>query len=133
MTGFRYGFEKRLPGLSYEKAIEKTTEALAKEGFGVLMQIDVKDTLKKKLNVDFRRYMILGACNPPLAHQSLQAEPQLGLLLPCNVVVQEMAPDDVVVSFIDPKALFTLVDKPEVAPVAQEVYDRLQKVAGHLG
>ncbi len=133
MAGFRYGFEKRLPGVSFESAIEKTTAALSKEGFGVLMQIDVKDTLKKKLNVDFRRYMILGACNPPLAHQSLEAEHQLGLLLPCNVVVQEMAPDEVVVSFIDPKALFKLVDNPDIAPVAQEVYDRLQKVASHLG
>ena len=133
MAGFRYGFEKRLPGVSFENAIEKTTAALGKEGFGVLMTIDVKDTLKKKLNVDFRRYMILGACNPPLAHQSLEAEPQLGLLLPCNVVVQEMAPEDVVVSFIDPKALFKLVDNPDVAPVAQEVYDRLRKVADHLG
>lgn len=128
----RYGFEKRVDGTSFDEVIAKTTAALKAEGFGVLTQIDVKDTLKKKLGVDFRRYVILGACNPSLAHKALEAEGQIGLLLPCNVVVQEMAAGEVIVSIADPKAMFSVVDNAAVAPVADEAYARLQRVMGAL-
>lgn len=133
MAALRYGFEKRLTGTSFEHATEKTTAALKAEGFGVLTQIDVKDTLKKKLDLDFRRYMILGACNPTLAHKALEAEGQIGLLLPCNVVVQEMHGGEVIVSIADPKAMFSLVDNTAVAPVAEEAYVRLGRVMDALG
>ena len=133
MAELRYGFETQLTGTSFEQALEKTTAALKAEGFGVLTQIDVKDTLKKKLDVDFRRYVILGACNPPLAHKALEAEGQIGLLLPCNVVVQEVPAGGVVVSIADPKAMFVLVDNPAVAPVAEEAYARLRRVMAALG
>jgi uncharacterized protein (DUF302 family) len=129
----RYGFERRLGGINFEQALERVSAALKKEGFGILTEIDVKDTLKKKLNVDFRRYVILGACNPPLAHRALSAEPQIGLLLPCNVVVQE-APEGggVIVSILDPKQMFTLVDNPAVRPVAEEADQRLRRVIASL-
>ena len=128
MTEFRYGFETRLKDVGYADAIERVTDALKAEGFGVLTTIDVKDTLKKKLDVDFRRYVILGACNPTLAKQALEGEAQIGLLLPCNVVVQEMPEGGVSVSIADPKAMFTLVDNPAVAPVADEADRKLRRV-----
>jgi uncharacterized protein (DUF302 family) len=128
MTEFRYGFETRLKNVGYVDAIELVTDALKQEGFGVLTTIDVKETLKKKLDVDFRRYVILGACNPPLAKQALENEAQIGLLLPCNVVVQEVPDGGVSVSIADPKAMFTLVDNPAVAPVADEADRRLRRV-----
>lgn len=127
----RYGFERRLDGVGFEQAVERTITGLMKEGFGVLTTIDVQDTLKKKLGVDFRRYVILGACNPTLAHEALRNEPQIGLLLPCNVVVQE-APEGVVVSIADAKAMFTLVDNPAVARVAEEADARLRRVIASL-
>ncbi len=132
MAGLRYGFEKRLVGTTFEQAIQKTTSALKEEGFGVLTEIDVRDTLKKKLNVDFRPYVILGACNPSLAHRSLQAEGQIGLLLPCNVVVQEIAEGEVVVSIADPEAMFEVVRNPALAPIADEARARLQRAMGSL-
>jgi uncharacterized protein (DUF302 family) len=104
------------------------TDALKAEEFGVLTRIDVKDTLEKKLGARLRPYVILGACNPPLARQVLEAEPQIGLLLPCNVVVQELEGGDVAVSIADPKAMFTLVHNPAVAPIADEVDARLRRV-----
>jgi len=127
MNELRYGFERTLGRVGLEEAERRVTDALKAEGFGVLTRIDVKETLKKKLDVDFRPYIILGACNPPLAKRALDAEPQIGLLLPCNVVVQE---DDgeVVVSIADPKAMFTVVDNPAVAPIASEVEVRLRRV-----
>jgi uncharacterized protein (DUF302 family) len=132
MAALRYGFEKRLTGTSFEQALEKTTAALKAQGFGVLTEIDVKQMLKKKLDVDFRRYVILGACNPPLAHKALEAEEQIGLLLPCNVVVQE-ASAAVIVSIADPKAMFSLVENPTLTPIADEAYGRLRRVMDALG
>lgn len=133
MSELRYGFERRLEGISFEQALQKVTAALKNEGFGVLTEIDVKETLKKKLNADFRRYVILGACNPPLAHQALSSEPQIGLLLPCNVVVQEASNEgEVIVSIADPRAMFTLVDNPAVKPMAEEADKRLRKVMASL-
>lgn len=132
MSSFRYGFETTLQGVGYADAVERVTEELQKEGFGVLTEIDVKKTLEKKLGVDFRRYVILGACNPILARQALEAEGQIGLLLPCNVVVQEEPGRGVVVSIADPKAMFSLVDNPAVAPVAEEAERRLRRVVDAL-
>ncbi len=124
------GFQATLH-LGYEAAIEKVTEALKAEGFGVLTNIDVKETMKKKLDVDFRRYAILGACNPPLAHRALSARPEVGLLLPCNVIVYEEE-KGTVVSIVDPLAMFQLVDAPELESVASEARQRLQRVAAAL-
>jgi len=122
----QYGMSKTVD-LPYEKAIEKVTEELKKEEFGVLTTIDVKETMKKKLNVDFKRYVILGACNPPLAYKALQAEEQLGLLLPCNVVVYEEGGKSVV-SIFDPMVMANVVDNKEVQPIADEVRQRLDRV-----
>ena len=132
MNDFKYGFEKKLERTTFENAVEQVTGALKAEGFGILTEIDVKATLKKKLDVDFRRYLILGACNPSLAHKALEAEPHIGLLLPCNVVVQEALDDGVVVSIADPKAMFTFVDNADIAPVAIEAEQRLRRVIDGL-
>jgi len=113
---------------AFDDVIAKTREELAKEGFGVLTEIDVKATLKKKLDADFRPYLILGACNPTLAHRALSAEDKLGVLLPCNVVVQDMGADGVVVSAMDPAAAMSMIESPEVGEVARIVRDKLQKV-----
>lgn len=122
----KYGFSK-ITDYSFDHAIEKVTEELKKEGFGVLTSIDVKDTLKKKIDVDFKKYTILGACNPKLAHGALQVEEELGLLLPCNVIVYEKN-DKTVVSIFDPIVMTTVVENPEMKPVAEEVKNKLQKV-----
>ena len=117
----------------YEVAVEQVTAALKEQGFGVLTEIDVKATMKKKLDVDFQKYVILGACNPPLAHRALSAEPAIGLLLPCNVIVYEdEAQGGSVVSLVDPIAMLGFVDNPALAPVAQEARTRLEKVAAAL-
>lgn len=116
MSELRYGFEKILPDTTFEGAIEKVTAALKKEGFGILSEIDVKDTLRRKLDVDFRRYVILGACNPNLAHRALEAEPQIGLLLPCNVVVQESPDAGIVVSPVTLGAIEMGLHPPYVEP-----------------
>ena len=121
----KYGFSKTVD-LSYEQAIEKVTEELKKEGFGVLTTIDVKDTLKRKLNVDFSKYMILGACNPPFAYESLQAEEELGLLLPCNVIVYEKE-GKTRVSVFDPMVMGAVIDNPKIGPIAQKVKEKLQR------
>ena len=126
-----YGFEQLLEHLTYEEARDRVIAALASEGFGVLSEIDVSATLKKKLGVDFRRYGILGACNPPLAHRALQADPQIGLLLPCNVVLQE-APTGILVSVVSPRAMFSIVDRPDMKALAEEVEERLRRVVGAL-
>jgi len=117
--------------LSFDEAVSHVTEELKKEGFGILTEIDVKETLKKKLDVDFRRYKILGACNPPFAHQALLAEEHIGLMLPCNVVVQEKAAG-VEVSAVDPEASMAAVKNDKLASVAQEVRGRLKKVIENL-
>ncbi len=122
----QYGFSK-ITGYSFEQAIEKVTEELKKEGFGVLTSIDVKETLKKKINVDFKKYTILGACNPPLAYQALQAEEELGLLLPCNVIVYEKN-DKTIVSVFDPNIMAYLIDNPKMKPVTEEVKGKLKRV-----
>ncbi len=128
-----YGFTKVLGSTSFEDAIEKVTKALGSEGFGVLTEIDVSATLKKKLDVDFRRYTILGACNPPLAHRALEAEPEIGLLLPCNVVVQEAGDGGgVSVSLVDPMAMFGVVESAELASVAETVAVKLKNVLAHV-
>lgn len=128
-----YGFERTLERTGFDEAIARVTAALQAEGFGVLTDIDVAATLKKKLGVSFRRYEILGACNPSLAHKALEAEPQIGLLLPCNVVVQEAPNGNVMLSIADPKAMFTLVDNPALASVAAEADERLRRVMKALG
>lgn len=112
---------------SYEQAVTRVTEALQKEGFGVLTSIDVKDTLKKKLGVDFPRYIILGACNPPLAHRALQLEENIGLLLPCNVIVYEKEGSTVIGAF-DPMMMATVIEQEEMRPIAEEVRKRLERV-----
>ena len=122
----RYGFSKTL-NLSYEKAIEKVTEELKKEGFGVLTSIDLKDTLKKKINVDFKKYTILGACNPVLAHKALLAEEELGLLLPCNVIVYEKE-NKTEVSIFNPMTMTKLIDNESLKSVAEEVNTKLTRV-----
>ena len=125
MGELNYGFKKKLQTKSFEEAKEQVRAALKDEGFGVLTEIDMQAKMKEKLNVDFQKYVILGACNPPLAHQALETESHLGLLLPCNVVLQETKNGDVEVSFVDPKALFTVVDDPETAPAAEEAFKSL--------
>jgi uncharacterized protein (DUF302 family) len=127
-----YGFERHLQR-TFEDALENVTAALKQEGFGILTQIDVKDTLKKKLDVDFRRYVILGACNPSLAHKALGAESQIGLLLPCNVVVQEAPQGGAIVSIADPRAMFSLVNNPRLSSVVEEADQRLRRVIASLG
>ncbi len=115
----------------YETALQKVTDALKAEGFGVLTEIDVKATLKKKLDVDFRPYKILGACNPPLAYRALTAAPEVGLLLPCNVTVAQ-ADDGVEVSLVDPIGMLGFVAHPDLEPVAEEARQRLARVAQAL-
>ena len=122
-----YYFSTRVQG-DFAEVEQKTIVALKEEGFGVLTEIDIKSTLKAKLDVDYRPYRILGACNPPLANQALQAEPDIGLLLPCNVVVREDEDGSIVVSFMDPAAVLTLVEGEEVAALANQVREKLQRV-----
>ncbi len=117
--------------LSYEAAIEKTTAALKAEGFGVLTQIDVQATLKQKLGVDFRRYIILGACNPALAHRAFSAELEIGLLLPCNVIVYEEG-EGAVVSIVNPLVMLGVGLSPALAPVGEEATERLRRVLAAL-
>lgn len=123
-----YGFGKTVK-LPYEEAVERTRAALADQGFGVLTEIDVKATLKKKIDVDFRPYVILGACNPPLAHKALSTELDIGLLLPCNVVVyQGDEPGTSMVAVMDPEAALALTGNEQISGVAHDVKARMQKV-----
>ncbi|MCC6550277.1 MAG: DUF302 domain-containing protein [Ignavibacteriaceae bacterium] len=126
-----YGFTKHLK-LGFNEAIEKVTEELKKEGFGVLTEIDVTATLKKKLDVDFKPYRILGACNPPFAHKALQAEEQIGLMLPCNVIVYQNTPEETTVSAVDPVASMAAVHNESLHPIAGEVREKLMRVIDAL-
>jgi uncharacterized protein (DUF302 family) len=123
----RYFFKTTID-VPYEQVVEKVREALADEGFGVLTEIDVKATLKEKLDVDFKPYIILGACNPPLAYRTLQVEEQIGLMLPCNVVVQEAADGKSIVAALNPLVAMQSVGNPELAPTANEVTEKLRRV-----
>ena len=126
-----YYFSKTIR-LSFDEAVVKVTDELKKEGFGILTDIDVKTTLKKKLDVDFRKYRILGACNPPFAYQALQAEERIGLMLPCNVIVQEKEEGTVEVSAIDPIASMQAIKNEKLAGVATQVQAKLKKVIESL-
>ena len=127
-----YGITRELPNVGYDEAVTRVTEALKTEGFGVITEIDVKATMKKKLDLDFERYVILGACNPGLAHKALTAEPLIGLLLPCNVVVKERSGGGSIVSALDPREMFKLVGRDDVKPLAEEVTAKLHRVLDKL-
>lgn len=118
--------------VSFETAIQKVTEQLKLEGFGILTEIDIKETLKKKINVDFRKYKILGACNPPNAYKALISEPYIGLMLPCNIVVQELDNGQIDVSAVDPQASMQAAQNPELIDVASEIKIKLEKVIQSL-
>ena len=127
----RYTFGRTV-ALSYDQAIERITQALAAEGFGVLTEIDVAATLKKKLDKDMPPYKILGACNPQFAHRALDAEPQIGALLPCNVVVRVDGAGKTWVEIMDPQAVMQLVNRPEVEAIAKQVRERLERALAAL-
>ena len=122
-----YYFSKTIND-DFDKAIQRVTEALKSEGFGVLTEIDMKATLKKKLDVDFYNYKILGACNPPFAYKALQAEDKIGTMLPCNIIVQEKEPGKVEVSAVDPVASMQAIENKELAGIASEIRGRLQRM-----
>ena len=127
MANVQYGYDKNLGNVGFDDAVARVTAALKQEGFGVLTEIDVKGTLKQKIGVDIDEYKILGACNPKLAHQALQSQPEVGLLLPCNVVVRS-TDQGTVVHLASPKAMFAFIDDPKVAPVATEADARIRRV-----
>ena len=126
-----YYFSKTLP-LGFDEAVRKTTEALKQEGFGIITEIDVRETLKKKIGVEFRNYRILGACNPTLAHEALQLEDKVGTMLPCNVVVQDAGEGNVEVAAIDPVASMTAIDNPRLKKAAEKVQAKLRRVIERL-
>jgi uncharacterized protein (DUF302 family) len=126
-----YYFSKIL-NVSFEEAISKVTDELKKEGFGILTDIDIKEALKKKLNVDFKKYRILGACNPPFAYQALLKEDKIGTMLPCNVIVQELADGSVEVAAVDPVASMQAIENPELRDVAEQVRAKLKRVIDSL-
>lgn len=128
-----YGFTTTLTGTTFAQALQRTIEALKVEGFGLLSDIDVQAAMKDKLGVAMRPYRILGACNPPLALEALQAAPDVGLLLPCNVIVREADDGSVVVGFLDPQVLLGLVDEPDIQPVALSARTRLLRACESLG
>ena len=127
-----YAITRHLDGVSFTDAVSRTRASLADQGFGVLTEIDVKATFKKKLDVEWRNYLILGACNPALAHQALQGEAAVGVLLPCNVVVAEDADGGIAVSAIDPQAMFSVVATPGMEPVVAAVRTKLQSAIDAL-
>ncbi len=127
----KYAYSKETT-TQFEETVEKTIAELKKEGFGVLTDIDVQKTLKEKLDIHFKKYRILGACNPPLAHKALQAEEEIGLLLPCNVIVYAKESGGVVVSAFMPSVAFSLIDNDEIKPIAEEVEKKLQRVVDNI-
>lgn len=127
----KYYFSKKIEA-SFEQALERVSASLKKGGFGILTEIDVKETLKKKLDVDFRKYKILGACNPPFAYKALQAEDKIGTMLPCNVIVQEVSEGEVEVAAIDPVASMKAIENPELLEIAIQVQEKLQVVVEGL-
>ena len=126
-----YSFSKTID-MTFDEAISSVKQELQREGFGVLTEIDVKETLKQKLNVDFQRYTILGACNPSFAYQALQLEDEVGVMLPCNVIVQEHAGGGVRISAVDPVASMQAIDNPKLKEIADQVRDRLKSVIDAL-
>jgi len=127
-----YYFKTTLSNTPFEEALQKVSEELKKEGFGILTEIDIKSTLKKKLDVDFYNYMILGACNPPFAYKALQAEDKIGTMLPCNVIVQEKEPRIIEVSAVDPVASMSAIENDALGGIAMEVRNKLKKVIESL-
>ena len=126
-----YYFNTTVSG-KFEAVVKRTTEALKKEGFGVLTDIDVTATLKKKLDVDFKKYRIIGACNPPFAFKALQAEDKIGTMLPCNVIVQEKSDDEVEVAAIDPIASMQAINNPKLGEIAKQIQEKLKKVINDI-
>jgi uncharacterized protein (DUF302 family) len=126
-----YYFSKTVKG-SFEDVLERVTAYLKNEGFGILTEIDVKETLKKKLDVNFRKYKILGACNPPFAYKALQAEDKIGIILPCNVIVQEISEDEIEVAAVDPVASMEAIHNPNLEGIALQVQEKLKKVIVNL-
>ena len=126
-----YYFSKKVKG-TFDDIIEKVASSLKSEGFGILTEIDVKKTLKKKLDVDFREYKILGACNPSFAYKALQAEDKIGTMLPCNVIVQKVAEGEVEVAAVDPVASMKTVENPKLLEIARQVQERLERVIDSL-
>lgn len=127
----KYYFEKALSNIDFDAAIERVTEALKAEGFGILTEIDVKATMKKKLDEDFRPYMILGACNPPYAFKALQAEDRIGAMLPCNVIVQQKG-EKIEVAAVDPRASMQAIENQDLGEIALEIQAKLQRVIDNL-
>ncbi len=131
MTHTTVGFAVHVK-TNFATALERTTKSLLAEGFGILTEIDVKETMKKKLGAGFRPYKILGACNPPLAHRALTAAPEAGLLLPCNVTVSEISNDTIEISLVDPLAMLGVIPNPALQPIARDARERLERVAAAL-
>lgn len=127
-----YYFNKTITDTTFKEAVEKTTQALKKEGFGILTEIDIKTTLKKKLEVNFPNYIILGACNPPFAHKALQVEDKIGTMLPCNVIVREIANGSVEIAAVNPIASMMAIKNETLTGIAEEVRDKLKKVINSL-
>ncbi len=126
-----YYFNKTVKG-SFEEVLEKVTASLKNEGFGILTEIDVKETLKKKMDVNFRKYKILGACNPPFAYEALQAEDKIGTMLPCNVIVQEIAENEIEVAAVDPIASMKAIENQELYGIATQIQEKLRNVVNRL-
>ncbi len=127
-----YYFNKTLTDITFKEAVEKTTQALKKEGFGILAEIDIKTTLKKKLDVNFPNYIILGACNPPFAYKALQVEDKIGTMLPCNVIVREIANGSVEIAAVNPIASMMAIQNEALTGIAEEVRDKLKKAVSSL-
>ena len=127
----KYYFEK-MTNCTFEEAVEKVTAELKKEGFGILTEIDVQATMKKKLDVDFKRYLILGACNPPYAYKALQAEDKIGTMLPCNIILQENAPGQVEIAAVNPIASMMAVENEALGEVANEITKKLEQIISRV-